>query len=477
MIYYNFIYKIQHKSTKYIDKLIKRFIIFVDLLEISYIIYQIPTKARSELLLKKNFYLYILFLILIPIAGEFKFFPFNDSFRVSMGTPIFFFFLLWTRKIPIILPTLIVGMSVVAFRVFLDFNAIGNFQLMSSLILNFPSFFYYFTYSLLFYLIKVKNYQNRLGIIIFLAAFIEICSNIVELIFRYFILGNTINALMIEEIVIIALIRNIFVLGIFSMLKLHEAELEVIQQQKQNSRMIFLISGLYEEAVQLKKSLQDAENITRNCYNLYRNIQNKDLNISTEELSKKLLIIAGEVHDIKKDNQRIYAGISKIISKENSTDYMDIKEIADIVVHSNKKYADSLGKDIKITFKIKSYIEPLHLYTTLSLINNLVSNSVESIPKKGLINIMIYKVNEYIKFQVNDNGVGIPEKKRALIFKPGYTTKYNTSGIPSTGMGLPYVKKVVEDLNGTIEIDSTSDIKSTTFTITLPVKSLCNNQL
>ena len=177
-------------------------------------------------------------------------------------------------------------------------------------------------YSLLFYLTKVKNFQNRLAIIIFLAIFIEICSNIVELSFRYFILDGTINTLMIGEIIIIAIIRNIFVLGIFSMLKLHEAELEVIHQQKQNSHMIFLISGLYEESVELKKSLQDAENITRNCYNLYRNIQNKDLNMSTEELSKRLLVIAGEIHDIKKDNQRIYAGISKMISEESSIDYM-----------------------------------------------------------------------------------------------------------------------------------------------------------
>ncbi|MFT8313131.1 MAG: ATP-binding protein [Clostridium sp.] len=422
--------------------------------------------------MKKNFYIYVLFIILIPIAGEFKFFPFHDSFRVSMGTPIFFFFLLWAHKIPIILPTLIVGITVVAFRVFLDFNAAGNFHLIHSLNMNFPSFFYYFTYSLLFYLMKVKNFKNRLDIIIFLAIFIEICSNIVELSLRYFILDGTINSLMIGEIIIIAIIRNIFVLGIFSMLKLHEAELEVIHQQKQNSHMIFLISGLYEEAVELKKSLQDAENITKNCYNLYRNIQNKDLNMSTEELSKRLLVIAGEVHDIKKDNQRIYAGISKMISEESNIDYMDINEIGNIIINSNKKYAALLEKKIEFIFKADFSTPLLHIYTTLSLINNLVSNSIESIKEIGLIKIIVYKDNEYIKFEIHDDGSGIPEKKRDLIFKPGYTTKYDDSGVSSTGMGLPYVKSVIENLNGTMEIKSIPLIKGTIFTIKLPIKSL-----
>ncbi|WP_242834238.1 ATP-binding protein [Clostridium pasteurianum] len=319
---------------------------------------------------------------------------------------------------------------------------------------------------------KVKNFENRFPIIIYLATFIDICSNIVELAFRYFILRDTINGLIIGEVMIISLIRSIFVLGIFSMLKLHEAELEVIQQQKQNSHMIFLISGLYEEAVELKKSLQDAENITKNCYNLYRHVQNKDLNTSTEELSKKILSIAGEVHDIKKDNQRIYAGISKMISKESSIDYMDISEIGNIIINSNKKYAAFLGKKIKFIFKANFSIPLLHIYTTLSLINNLVSNSIESIKETGLIKIIVYKDTEYINFEVHDDGSGIPEKKRDLIFKPGYTTKYDDSGVSSTGMGLPYVKSVIENFNGTIKIESIPVISGTIFTIKLPIKSL-----
>jgi two-component system sensor histidine kinase YcbA len=161
-----------------------------------------------------------------------------------------------------------------------------------------------------------------------------------------------------------------------------------------------------------------------------------------------------------------------MISGENSTDYMDIKEIGNIIINSNKKYADSLGKNIKFFLIIKSPVKHIHIYTTLSLINNLVSNSIESISKNGMIKIIIYRVDNYIRFEVHDNGIGIPDKKRNLIFKAGYTTKYDMYGTPSTGMGLPYIKKLVEELNGTIELKSEVNANNTVFIITLPIKSL-----
>ena len=82
----------------------------------------------------------------------------------------------------------------------------------------------------------------------------------------------------------------------------------------------------------------------------------------------------------------------------------------------------------------------LHVYTILSIINNLVSNSVEAIKGDGWIKLSICKTHELIEFKIEDDAGGIPENKKDLIFKPGYTTKYDNSGKPSTGMGLTYVK-------------------------------------
>ena len=109
---------------------------------------------------------------------------------------------------------------------------------------------------------------------------------------------------------------------------LNRAKHLAAHQSKQNSHMLLLISNLYEESIQLKKSLQNAEDITRDCYALYQNLLNTDTILNVYELREKLLGITGQVHEIKKDNQRIYAGLSKMIADGNSTDYMKIDEIS-----------------------------------------------------------------------------------------------------------------------------------------------------
>lgn len=411
-------------------------------------------------------------MIVVLITGELKLYPFHTSFRISFGTSFFFFFLLWTRKIPLILSGFMIGISVVAFRIVLDWNVQVDFQLVSSFKLHLPALFYYLTYSYLFCLIKINNLHNYPLLVGILSVFIELTSVVVELSFRYLILGNITTLSSFGEVIIIAIVRSFFALGFFDILKLHQAKLEMKHQQEQNKHMLLLISSLYAESIQLKKSLQNAEDITRDCYGLYSNLQDKCCSLKIDELAQNLLGIAGRVHEIKKDNQRIYAGLSKMISNEKSSDYMSAEETGDIIVQANQKYAHYLGKDIKFILNIENDIPNLHVYTVLSLVNNLVSNAVESIRDIGIIKVSISKISQMVEFRVYDNGVGIPQKKKELIFKPGYTTKYDVSGNPSTGMGLPYVKEVVNKLEGSVTLQDTPIENETIFIIKLPINNL-----
>lgn len=422
--------------------------------------------------MREKLLILLLMIVSVPIAGELKFFPFNDTFRVSFGIPVFFFFLLWVRKINPIISGFLVGLFVVVFRVSYILITNENSSFISALTPTFPSFFYYLTYSSLFYLGRVNKIHHlplRLGII---SVFIEVVSSIIEMTIRHLVLGNAFTLYIFSEIMIIAFIRSFFTLSFFYMIKLNQTYLVAEQQKKQNRHMLRLISGLYEESVLLKKSIQNAEEITRDCYNLYESLNTEEPQSKLEEISQKLLGIAGEIHEIKKDNQRIYAGLNKIISSEHSGDYMDLHYIGEVIIHTNKRYSESLNKRIKFNLSIKDKFPKLHAFTILSIINNLVSNSVESINYSGNINIMIYRNDEYIEFKVSDNGSGIPDKKRELIFKPGYTTKYDERGNPSNGMGLPYVKELVSKLEGNVSLASNENNKETTFIIKLPIINL-----
>ena len=71
---------------------------------------------------------------------------------------------------------------------------------------------------------------------------------------------------------------------------------------------------------------------------------------------------------------------------------------------------------------------------------NLIKNSIESINEKsqksddfkGIINIELFKNNDYIKVIIIDNGIGFPDKNIEDITKPYFTTKKNGTAITAT---------------------------------------------
>ncbi|HJV45596.1 MAG TPA: sensor histidine kinase [Bacillota bacterium] len=425
--------------------------------------------------MKENLFILFLMIVTVPLAGELKFYPLDDPFRVSLGTPTFFFFLLWIRKIPTVLSGLLVGISVLAFRMGLDWSLHPDFQWVVSFRLHFPAFFYYLTYAAFFQLARIHHFGQRPLLVGALGILAETIASIVELSFRVPSLDQLFTWSTLVEIVIIATIRSFFVLSFFNIIQLRQAKLAEEQQRRQNERMMLLISGLYEESVQLKKSLQQAEEITKECYDLYRThneLNTKYPSIDLSELAQKALRIAGQVHEIKKDNQRIYAGLAKMISDESTTDYMNITQIGEIIVRTNQKYAYYLEKNIQFSVNIEDSLPPFHVYTVLSLVNNLVANAVEAIQEYGMISIDIYKKEECLEFRILDNGVGIPPKKREMIFEPGYTTKYDVSGKSSTGIGLSYVREAVTSLKGYITLEDNLIERKTIFILTLPIHSI-----
>ncbi|MBI5154225.1 FHA domain-containing protein [Candidatus Poribacteria bacterium] len=98
---------------------------------------------------------------------------------------------------------------------------------------------------------------------------------------------------------------------------------------------------------------------------------------------------------------------------------------------------------------------------------NLIVNAMEAISHPGgRINITTsVRADEDLTLiiTVGDNGSGIPKDKLERIFLPFYTTK----GSSGTGLGLPMCKKVVEDMGGTLRVESEEDV-GTTFIIALP---------
>src|ERR1700674_4975293 len=99
-------------------------------------------------------------------------------------------------------------------------------------------------------------------------------------------------------------------------------------------------------------------------------------------------------------------------------------------------------------------------------IQNVIINAVQACAgKKGSVSVDCSRKDFYVHLRVEDNGHGIPPARIDKIFDPYFTTKQGKSG---TGLGLYITKKVVEDHNGSIKVESTSGV-GTVFTIRLPL--------
>ena len=99
-------------------------------------------------------------------------------------------------------------------------------------------------------------------------------------------------------------------------------------------------------------------------------------------------------------------------------------------------------------------------------IQNVIINAIQATAdKRGAVTASCARRDFYVDVRVEDTGCGMTEAQLSKIFDPYFTTKQNKSG---TGLGLYITRKVVEDHNGSIKVDSTPQTGST-FTIRLPL--------
>ncbi len=87
------------------------------------------------------------------------------------------------------------------------------------------------------------------------------------------------------------------------------------------------------------------------------------------------------------------------------------------------------------------------------VINNIISNSIKYMDKpngmKGIIQIDVKDVGDFIQVEIEDNGKGIAAKDLPYIFDRFYRTDVSrNSSKGGSGIGLSIVKKILEDHGG-----------------------------
>lgn len=146
-------------------------------------------------------------------------------------------------------------------------------------------------------------------------------------------------------------------------------------------------------------------------------------------------------------------------------DHVNLNQLVESVVSLNKERIEELNATVQYTELpiIESYETPLY-----QVIQNLISNSLKyhSLIEPPMIHLSVEDNGTNWLFKVKDNGIGIDPSYHAKVFQlfQRLHTKTEYSG---SGIGLSLCKKIIEDLNGKIWLES-SEGTGSTFFFTLP---------
>ncbi|AIQ45007.1 histidine kinase [Paenibacillus sp. FSL R7-0273] len=404
------------------------------------------------------------------IAGEFKINPFDgDVFRIAMGSSAFLLFLLLMRRLPYITTGIATGIVVLLFRTGMDAIGSSGASATESLTSHFSAMIYYIVFAVLMSLIKSRIDTFHPLVLGGVAAVIDLLSNELELLTRLIVLDSA--SFRLNEwtfLMAIAVVRTYFTTGVYSSISVSQLRIKQREQNRRMEQMMSFSSGLYGEVFYLKKSIGTLERVTLSSYDLYRSLKAEE---TLQPYSRQVLDITQQIHEVKKDSQRILAGLVKLADREVTGD-LPLSVIMKFTMKSNAKYAEMLGKHIHFTLNMTSDYTTASYTPLLTLLGNLTANAVEVIKGNGSITLDVHEDGENTVFAVADSGGGIKERDRELLFEPGFTTKFDQEGVAATGIGLSHVQDIVHLFAGQISVEPVSESGGARFQITIPTSGL-----
>lgn len=179
---------------------------------------------------------------------------------------------------------------------------------------------------------------------------------------------------------------------------------------------------------------------------------------------------------IRDETKRLSLQVEKVLQmsmfeKEKSTlkfTEIHINNLIKDIIGSFSLKVTSKGGKINSNLKAKqdmALVDEIHF---TNVIFNLMDNALKYSDKPLILNLETWNEKDNLLISVEDNGIGMKKEDLKRIFEKFYRVSTgNLHNVKGFGLGLAYVKKMVNDHNGIIKVESEPGL-GTKFTIIIP---------
>jgi two-component system phosphate regulon sensor histidine kinase PhoR len=129
----------------------------------------------------------------------------------------------------------------------------------------------------------------------------------------------------------------------------------------------------------------------------------------------------------------------------------------------------SLSGTITTALEAEQFVLEVDSVHITNVLTNLVDNALRYCTRDPEIRITTRNEKQFFEMAIQDNGIGISKQDQKRIFEKFYRVPTgNIHTVKGFGLGLSYVKKIIEEHQGTIEVISHL-YEGSTFTLRLPL--------
>jgi len=198
--------------------------------------------------------------------------------------------------------------------------------------------------------------------------------------------------------------------------------------------------------------------------------------LNDDDISKPENLVKNYLHVIDDENKRLGVMAEKILQTavlekgqiKLRKEPMDIHYVINEVIKNIHLQVDAKNGEIKTELNASSSIINADRVHITNVIYNLVDNANKYSPEKPQIIIATENNERGIYISIADNGIGISHTNLKKIFDKLYRVPTgNVHNVKGFGLGLSYVKTIVEMHNGNVDVESELK-KGSKFTVYLP---------